>query len=192
MPMFKKITHHKISLAGLCALVTFFWTASAFADADEGEYLGYRLGDKFEAPRGKDSREHIMGALIYDLKPVNQEHYVEALSLYVSPTSSIIGSIFGEWYFSSKRAAEQFADRYLATLGKKYDHWTPSGRSLTHEDYQLWVEIEKKPPIVEHWSSQKKYRVAIGLIYTPESLGRNEWMAIVYMEANNLALTASQ
>jgi hypothetical protein len=56
----------------------------------------------------------------------------------------------------------------------------------------LWVEIEKKPPIVEYWASPNKYRVAIGLIYTPDSLGRSEWMAIVYMEANNLALTASQ
>jgi hypothetical protein len=191
--MKKKNPHYfKMSVAGLCAFISCLWTGFAFADANEGEYLGYRLGDKFVAPRGKQSRDHIVGAKIYDLKPTGQDHNVETLSLYVSPTSSIIGSIFGEWYFTSKRAAQQFADRYLVTLGEKYEHWTPSRRSLTYEDYQLSVEIEKKSPYIEYWPSPKKYRVAIGLIYTPESLGRNEWMAIVYMEANNLALTASQ
>jgi hypothetical protein len=114
------------------------------------------------------------------------------VSIFVSPKSSIIGSIFGEWYFSSQRAAKDFADRYLTRLEGRYSHWKRSGRSLTHGDYQLWVDIEEKPPIVEHWPSHKNSRVAIGLIFAPDSVGRREWMALIHRELNKLELTAKE
>lgn len=164
---------------------------SAFADANDGEYLGYRLGEKFEVPRGAISEEHIMGALIYIVDPGRQPHHIDSMSIYVSPKTAIIGSIFGEWYFSTPRAAEDFADRYLASLESKYSHWRRRGRSLSFGDYQLWVEVEEKPLIVDYWPSHKNSRVAIGLIYSPGSIGRSGWMALVNREVNNLELTAS-
>ena len=164
----------------------------AFADANHGDYLGYRLGDKFAIPKGIAGRDHIMGAQIFDLDPGSHPHHVDTISIYASPTSSIIGSVFGEWYFSSNRAAKQFADHYLAQLETKYADWDRSGRSLTNDEYQLWVDIEQKPPVIDYWPSAKKFRVAIGLIYAPDTLARNEWMAIIYMEVNNLELAASK
>jgi hypothetical protein len=56
----------------------------------------------------------------------------------------------------------------------------------------LWVDIEEKPPIVEHWPSHKNSRVAIGLIFAPDSVGRSEWMALIQRELNNLELTAKE
>jgi len=164
----------------------------AIADANDGDYLGYRLGEKFAIPKGIAGRDHIMGAQIFDLDPGSHPHHVDTISIFASPTSSIIGSVFGEWYFASNRAAKQFADRYLAQLETKYPAWNRSGRSLANDEYQLWVDIEKKPPVIDYWPSAKKFRVAIGLIYAPETLARNEWMAIIYMEINNLELAARQ
>ena len=164
----------------------------AFADANDGDYLGYRLGEKFAVPKGTTSRDHIMGAQIFDLDSGSHPHHVDTISIFASPTSSIVGSIFGEWYFASERSAEQFADRYLAQLETKYAEWNRSGRSLTNDEYQLWVDVERKPPVVDHWPSAKSFRVAIGLIYAPDTLARNEWMAIIYMEINNLELAARQ
>ena len=187
--------HHNrnSSIVGsLLATLLLFGHVQALADANDGEYLGYRLGDNFPVLKSTEVRNHIMGALIVDVDPGQQPHLVDSMSIYVSPTSSTIGSILGEWYFSSERAAKQFADRYLVTLEHKYDDWTRSGRSLSYEDYQLWVDIETKPSEAEHWTSPKRFRVGIGLVYAPESLGHNMWVAIVNMEANNLELTASQ
>jgi len=164
--------------------------ASALADAGAGEYLGYNLGDKFTVPRGAVGKDHITGAMIYVVAPKRQPHHIDAVSLYVSPKSSMIGSIFGEWYFSNARAAEVFADRYMSSLEKRYSNWKRRGHSLTYGDYQLWVEIEEKSPFVEHWPSREKSRVAIGLIFAPDSTGRNEWMALIQRELNNLDLTA--
>jgi hypothetical protein len=168
------------------------FSASALADANDGEYLGYTLGDKFKAPRGADSDFHITGAMVYVVDPKRQPHHIDSMSIYVSPKSSIIGSIFGEWYFTSARAAKSFADNYLESLEEKYPHWKLRGRSLTYDDHQLWVEVEEKSPFEDYWPSRKNHRVAIGLIYAPNSLGRSEWMSLVHWEVNDIKLTAKK
>ena len=162
----------------------------AFADANDGEYLGFKLGEKFDVPPGAISWDHIMGAMVYGVDPGQHPHHIDSMSIYVSPKNSIIGSIFGEWYFTNPRAAKVFADRYLSVLEQKYGQWKRRGRSLSHGDYQLWVDIEEKPPIVDYWPSHKTSRVAIGLIYAPASLGRHEWMALIKSEIGNLEFAA--
>jgi len=169
-----------------------FLSASAFADANEGEYLGYNLGDKYIVPRGAVAKGHITGALFYVVGAVRQPHHIDSVSIYVSPKSSIIGSIFGEWYFANARTATNFANQYLSSLETKYSHWKRRGQSLTYGDYQLWVEMEEKSPIADDWPSHMKSRVAIGLIFAPKSPGRIEWMTLIDREINNLELTARE
>ena len=166
--------------------------APAFADTNDGENLGYNLGDRFTVPRGAVATDHITGAMIYIVDPRRQPHHIESVSLYVSPKSSTIGSIFGEWYFSSARAAKDFADHYLSSLEEKYSHWKHRWRSLTYRDYRFWVDVEETPPIADHWPSHKNSRVAIGLIFAPDSAGRGDWMALLHKEVNNLELAAKK
>jgi hypothetical protein len=161
-------------------------STSAFADANDGEYLGFRLGSKFSAPDGAIGRDHIMGALVYVVDPHQRHQHMGSLSIYVSPKSSIIGSVFGDWYFSSKRSAQQFSDRYMQTLETKYSNWKRRRNLLTHGDYQIWVDLEQKPPIVDHWPSDKKFRVSVAMVFAPESTARSTWMARVMSEAKTL------
>jgi len=177
-------------LSKLIFLSFVFIGSAAFADANDGEYLGFKLGEKFAVPRGAISMDHVTGAMVYALDPGQHPHHIDSISIFVSPKSSIVGSIFGEWYFSNPRAAKVFADRYFFSLELRYDHWTRRGRSLTLGDYQLWVDIEEKPLIVDHWPSEMNTRVAIGLIYARDSLGRNEWMALIKSEVGNLEFAA--
>ena len=167
-------------------IILLFLSAAAVADANNGEYLGFKLGEKFSVPRGAVAYDHITGALFYVVNPGQRHQHISSLSIYVSPKSSIIGSIFGEWYFSNARSAKDFSGRYLQTLEKEYSHWKRRGNSLTNGDYQLWVDLEQKPPIVDHWPSDKNFRVAIALIFAPDSTRRNEWMATIHREVNNL------
>ena len=174
----------------LASLILF--SGPALADANDGEYLGFTLGQKFSAPRNAVRLDHITGAMHYIVDPGSHPHHIETMSIYVSPKSSIVGSIFGEWYFDNPRAAKVFADRYMARLEGKYSHWKRRGRSLTYGDYQLWVDIEEKPPIVDYWPSPKNTRVGIGLIYAPDSLGRHDWMALIKAELGNVEFAASR
>lgn len=167
-------------------------TGHARADAGSGEYMGYRLGEKFRTPDNVEPRPHVAGPRVYDFVAETRDHGAESMSIYATPQSSIIGSIFGEWYFSSQAAARQFANRYLESLTRRYGEWTAKGNSLTHEDYQLTVEVQRKSRNDDFWPSPRKYRVAASLIYAPDSIARGEWMAIVIMETTGPALTASQ
>ncbi|MCH8867990.1 MAG: hypothetical protein IID58_14215 [Proteobacteria bacterium] len=177
---------HKLILFGIFCINT-----AVLADANDGEYLGFKLGEKFAVPPGAVGMNHVMGAMIYTVNPGQHPHHIDSISIFVSPESSIVGSIFGEWYFSNPRAANVFANRYLSNLELKYSHWVHRGRSLTYGDYQLWVEIEEKPLIVDDWPSDKNSRVAIGLIYARDSLGRNEWMALINSEIGKIKFAAS-
>ena len=176
----------------LILICVILYSASALADANDGEYLGYNLGDRFSVPTNADGKDHITGAKIYVVDPRRQAHHIDTMSIYVSPKSSMIGSIFGEWYFPNHRAAKDFGDRYLSSLEEKYGQWTRRGRSLTYGDYQLWVDIEEKPPIIDYWPSHKNSRVVIALIFAPDSAARSEWMAMIQSEVNDLKLTAKK
>lgn len=169
-----------------------FLSGTAIADANDGEFLGFKLGEKYLAPRGSVAQHHIMGALIYVVDTDRGHRHMDTLSIYTSPKSSTIGSIFGAWYFSSKRSAKDFSDRYLRTFDKKYNNWRRRRSSLTNGDYQLWVDLEQKPPIVDHWPSRKNFRVSVALIFAPDSARRSDWMATIQREANDLQLGASQ
>lgn len=160
-----------------------FLSTSALADANDGEYLGFKLGSTFSVPEGAIGRDHITGALVYVLDPHQRHQHMGSLSIYVSPKSSIIGSVFGDWYFSSKRSAQQFSDRYMQTLEATYSGWKHGRNTLTSGDYQLWVELEQKSPFVDHWPSDKKFRVSVALIFAPESTARNAWMARLMRES---------
>ena len=167
-------------------------SASAFGDADDGEYLGFTLGERFAVPPGSDSFDHITGALVYVVDPGDHPHHIDAISIYVSPKSSIVGSVFGEWYFANPRAAEVFAKRYMESLMAKYPHWKRRRSSLTYGNYQLWVDVEEKPPIVDHWPSSLNTRVAIGLIFSPDSTGRIDWMSLIKSELGQVEFAARE
>ena len=161
-----------------------FLSTVACADANDGEYLGFKLGSMFAASEGAIRREHTTGALVYIVNPHQRHQHLGSLSIYVTPKSSIIGSVFGDWYFSSKQTAQQFSDRYMQTLQTTYSSWKRGRNTLTNGDYQLWVDLEQKPPIVDYWASDKKFRVSVALIYAPGSGVRNSWMTLVKRESN--------
>jgi len=183
----KHIAFRKLILLSLILCSTL-----AFADANDGEFLGFTLGEKFNVPRGSDGIEHITGAMIFTVDAGLHAHHIDAISVYVSPGNSIVGGIFGERYFPNPRAAGVFADRYLCSLETKYSHWVRRGRSLTFGDYELWVDIEEKSSLDYDWSEDQNTRVAIALIYAPDSPGRSEWMILIGSEIGEIELASSR
>ena len=177
-------------MRGSILIGLFVLSPMVLADANNGEYLGFKLGDTFSAPRGSVSKNHIIGAVTYTVDPEKRHQHTGSLSVYVSPKSSIIGGIFGEWYFLSKGSAKNFAEGYLRNLEKKYSDWRRRRSSLSNGDYQFWVDLEQKPPIIDHWPSHKKFRVSTALTFAPDSAAQREWRARIDTEVNDRGLTA--
>lgn len=163
---------------------------TALADANDGQFLGFKLGDRYPAPRGSVPGQHITGALIYVVDPESRHQHIGSLSIYVSPKDAIIGSIFGEWYFSSKRAAEQFSDQYFGSLETRYGDWVRRRNTLSNGDYQIWVDLEQKSPFAGYWPSDGKFRISVALTFAPESALRQQWMAAISSEVNGEKLSA--
>jgi len=166
------------------------------ADANDGEYLGFTLGKSYSVPRGAVAKDHIIGALIYAVDPHLRNQHLGSLSVYVSPGSSVVGSIFGGWYFTTERAAKDFSERYTQVIETEYGDWKRQWFSFTTIDsftngkYQLWVDLEHKPPMADHWPSDKKYRVGVALTYALDSSARNDWIAMINWELESRNLSA--
>jgi len=169
-----------------------FFSAGAFADANDGEYLGFKLGDRYAVPRGSVGKSHITGALSYAIDPEHRHQHMGSMSLYVSPKTHTIGSIFGEWYFSGERSAREFSERYKRSLEERYSHWKRRRSYLTNGEYQLWVDVEQRSPFADSWPFEKKFRVSVALIYWPDSGQRAEWLARLVRETSNQELVAKK
>ena len=176
-PAQSSIVRSTIILIGLI-----LFSSSAIADANNGVFLGFRLGESYAVPPGSVGKSLITGAMYYAVDPEQRHQHMGSLSLYVSPESSIIGSIFGGWYFSSKQKAQAFADHYLRLVEQQYGHWKRRRNVFTNGDYQLWVDLEEKPPTYDHWPSEMDFRVSVALIFAPDSTRRNEWLAMIRQE----------
>lgn len=174
------------------AIALLLLSPMVFADANDGEYLGFKLGDTFYAPRGSVARNHFIGAVTYTVDPETRHLHTGSLSVYVSPKSSIIGGIFGEWYFFSEGSAKNFAEGYLRNLETKYSDWRRRRSSLSNGDYQFWVDLEQKPPIIDYWPSDKKFRVSAALTYAPDSLAQRDWRAKIDTEVDEQRLRAGK
>ena len=189
--IFSKIMTRKSILISFLLVNT-----SVVADANDGEYLGFTLGQSYSVPRGAVAKDHIIGALVYAVDPHRRQQHLGSLSLYVSPGSSVIGSIFGGWYFTSERAAKSFLERYTQILETEYGDWKrqrilfTNVNTFTNGKYQLWVDLEQKPPIVDHWPSDKKYRVGVALTYALDSSARSDWIAVINWELDGGKLSA--
>lgn len=176
----------------LRAVGLLLFCAAAHGDANDGEYLGFRLGDHYPVPPGVAGKPLLNGALHYAVNPEHRHQHMGSMSLYVSPGTHTIGSIFGEWYFTSKRSAEEFSRRYKRSLDERYSHWRNRRNYLTDGVYQLWVDVEQRPPFADFWRLDKPFRVSVALIYWPDSAQRAEWLARLERESGQRELVANK
>jgi hypothetical protein len=56
----------------------------------------------------------------------------------------------------------------------------------------MWVDLEQKSPFVDHWPSDKEFRVSVALIFAPDSAPRRNWIATLQKESDSLAAVADQ
>ncbi len=75
-----------------------FLSMHAFADGDDGEYLGFKLGDRFSVPRGVVGKDYIMGALTFNVDPGRHPHHIlryfrNLLRCLLNPKTKIFSDI---------------------------------------------------------------------------------------------------
>jgi hypothetical protein len=72
LKIFSKIMNRKAIFISLLLVNT-----SVVADANDGDYLGFTLGQSYSVPRGAVAKDHIIGALVYAVDPQRRQQHLD-------------------------------------------------------------------------------------------------------------------
>ena len=105
-------------------------SSQVWADANDGDLFGFRLGDRYTE---KDTKSQDDGrvVLVATKNPVKPDA-IDTVYVLVTPISRSIGKIVGESWFESGEDAIVAYERYRTILRQKYPDWESEERSDVH------------------------------------------------------------
>jgi hypothetical protein len=111
----------------------------AIADAGDGEFMGYQLGERYQLSDGTRRQKTTSGNLIITAeRPVKPKDIAE-VSLLTTAKTLTIGYIDASQWFETEAEARDFARRYVELLRAKYPDWE-FGRERMDNDMRI-VEV---------------------------------------------------
>lgn len=126
----------------LCCLLAL--PAVAVADAGQGEFMGYQLGDRYPA-RPPDVEVMTTGNLLIAAEnPVKPDDIVQ-VSLIVTPESRTIGGIIAASWYATEAEAREVARRYVELLRAKYPDWALGREVMDASSRIVEVNFDKAP-----------------------------------------------
>lgn len=161
----------------LCCL--FALPAIAFADANDGEFMGYKLGAEYpDSPTVIDTTT--TGNLLIEAADPTKPADIARVSLVVTPDSQTIGFIVASSWHETEAAARAAGRKYGELLRAKYSDWD-FGREMMDASLQIVeVNFDKAPYNLqltlgsdEH-DGRSMWRMSMGLGWKKES---EEWRA---------------
>ena len=186
----------------------------SFADANNGEFLGFKIGEKcpeiIEGITVTDEVDVLSFALRPSYAGANVPDDFKVVNLECSKTSFTIGTIKAFTRIRSAKTegeiasavieADEIAQKYHAILEAEYPDWDglpDSSRSnkleITNGKYVLYVRFytqEAEPSFLEKLvgDEAREATVLIGLRYLGGSRSHQNWSDLIEREAKEVAL----
>ena len=162
----------------LCCL--FALPSVVFADAGDGQFMGYELGTKYPASPQTAAVTTTGNLLITAENPTKPADIVQ-VSLIATPESRTIGYIIAASWFVSEREARDFGIRYVELLRAKYPAWD-FGQEKMDENFDIVeVSLDQAPHNIklslardEH-DGRSMWRISLGLGWDRESQEWDAW-----------------
>lgn len=114
-----------------CALLLLLMlSATAFADARTGEFMGYRLGEKY--PRTAETRQQVTttGNVILIAEQAVKPNDIAEVTVLATPGSLTVGNITASQWFATEEDARSSGRRYFELLRAKYPDWPYGGEVM--------------------------------------------------------------
>ena len=164
---------------GLLLCFLFALPTVVFADAGEGQFMGYELGTRYPASP-PDVVLMTTGSLLIVAENPTKPADIAEVSVIATPESRTIGYIIATSWYASEDEAREAARRYVELLRAKYADWA-FGRELMDASFRIVeVNFDKAPYNIqlrlvrdEH-EEATMWRFSMGLGWLRES---NEWRA---------------
>jgi hypothetical protein len=161
----------------LCCL--FALPAVVFADAGDGQFMGYELGAKYPTSPQEAARTTTGNLLITAENPTKPAD-IDQVSLIATPESRTIGYIIAASWFATEDEARDFGIRYVELLRAIYPAWD-FGQEKMDENFDLVeVNLNQAPHNIklslarDERDGHSMWRISLGLGWDGES---QEWHA---------------
>ena len=151
----------------------------AISDANDGQFMGYELGEKYPtSPR--EVEVTTAGNLLIVADNPTKPSDIAQVSLVATPESQTIGYIIAAGWYATENEAREVGRRYVELLRAKYPDWD-FGRELMDASYRIIeVNFDKPPHNLQlslrrdEYDGRNMWRISMGLGWQRES---KEWHA---------------
>jgi hypothetical protein len=162
----------------LCCL--FVLPTVVFADANEGQFMGYELGTEYPA-QPLDVEVTAVGNLLIEAEnPIKPADIVQ-VSLVASPESRTIGYIIAASWYATEAEAREVGRRYVELLRSKYPDWD-FGREMMDASLRIVeVNFDRAPYnlqlrlVRDEYDGRSMWRISMGLGWQRESRESQAW-----------------
>jgi len=174
-----------------CSGAAVVGSAPAAADANDGEFMGYRLNQRYKMTDRTRFGPSLGGnLLIVAERPVMPEDMGE-VRLTTTLESHVIGFIEASQNFATDRDAREFARKYYKLLHAKYPEWQIDAGTIQLDETTLMpsaLNMERWPYTIRIKIAQTDandgppFRVSLTLRYLFDSAERRAWNDLARFE----------
>jgi hypothetical protein len=163
--------------------------AVVFADASDGQFMGYELGAVYPATPQESESTTTGNLLIVAESPVKPAD-IKQVKLVATPVSRTIGYISAASWYATEGEARENARRYVELLRAKYPDWSFGREAMDASLRIVEVNFDKAPYnlqlrlVSEEHEGRNMWRFSMGLGWQPNS---KEWLAWQNMSATQLS-----
>lgn len=180
---------HRLLFTAIILLVA----PACWADANDGELFGYRIGATYDEADNKPLDDGRL-VLLATLSPVKPDA-IETVYVMATPVSRTIGKIAGESWFDSGEDALVAYERFRAILREKYPDWQSQERSDVHYqgsnmrsgDYSLAIQVSGPHRDNQPNSRSRPYQLVISLGYAAATGAAGEFELLADREIQQAA-----
>ena len=176
----------------LCCLLAL--PTVALADAGQGEFMGYRLGERHPA-RPSNVEVTTTGKLLIPAEnPIKPADIVE-VNLIATPESRTIGYIVATSWYATESEAREVARRYVDLLRAKYPDWVLGREVMDAYSRIVEVNLDKAPYnlqlrlVGDARNGRSMWRFSMSLGWSTES---DQWRTWQNTAATEHAATARE
>jgi len=165
--------------AGFLLLCLFAFPFVVFADANDGQFMGYDLGASDK--EASQTAEHTAtGNLLVVASSPQKPADIKQVTLVVTPATRTVGYISAASWFATEGEARDSARRYVELLRAKYPDWSLGREVMDAGSRIVEVSFDKAPYnlklrlVLDTHEGRDMWRFSMGLGWQP---GSKEWQA---------------
>ncbi len=163
--------------------------AVVFADAGDGQFMGYELGGNYPVPSSGSLRTTTGNLLIVAEDPVKPAG-IEQVSLVATPVSRTISYIDAASWHATENEAREIGRHYVELLRAKYPDWRLGGEVMDANLRIIEVNLDNAPynlrlrVVRDEHEGRNMWRFSMSLGWKIDS---KEWVAWQDMSATEQA-----